>query len=107
MYKRQIEGKAEELDAVICVYPPTVRQDLEAEVDFVEEVARIYGYDNLPMEIPKSNTMPKVTESWKLRKMARNTLTAIGMNEIQTISFGSPSDLDKVNIDAVSYTHLE
>lgn len=94
-----IEGKAEDKDAVICVYPPTVRQDLELEVDFVEEVARIYGYDNLPMEIPKSNTMPKVTENWKLRQMARNTLTAIGMNEIQTISFGSPSDLDKVKID--------
>lgn len=94
-----IEGNAEDMDAVLCVYPPTVRQDLEAEVDFVEEVARIYGYDKLPMEIPKSNTMPKITESWKLRKMARNTLTAIGMNEIQTISFGSPADLDKVNID--------
>ncbi len=92
------DGKPGDLDAVMTVYPPTVRQDLSKEVDFVEEVARIYGYDKLPMELPKSNSIPEMTQSWILRKKAKDVLTAIGMNEIQTISFASPGDLDKVNI---------
>lgn len=93
-----VEGNLNDNDAVMRVYPPTVRQDLSMEVDFVEEVARIYGYDKLPMELPKSNSIPEMTQSWILRKKAGEVLTAIGMNEIQTISFASPSDLDKVNI---------
>lgn len=92
------EGEPKDLDGVMTVYPPTVRQDLSKEVDFVEEVARIYGYDKLPMQLPKSNSIPEMTQNWILRKKAREVLTALGMNEIQTISFASPSDLDKVNI---------
>ncbi|XVG95505.1 phenylalanine--tRNA ligase subunit beta [Eubacteriales bacterium KG127] len=88
-----------EKTAVLTVYPPTVRQDLLKEVDFVEEVARIYGYDNLPMELPKSNSIPSVSKSWMLRSKARKVLNSIGLNEIQTISFASPSDLDKIMID--------
>ena len=42
--------------AVLKVTPPTVRQDLLAEVDFIEEVARIYGYDLLPVTIPKGSS---------------------------------------------------
>lgn len=83
----------------MIVTPPTIRQDLLKEVDFVEEIARIYGYDRLPMTVPKGNQMSSQSQSWQLRNIARDTLCAMGANEIQTFSFVSPTQVDKVNID--------
>ena len=39
----------------MTVTPPTIRQDLVAEEDYIEEIARIYGYDKLPVTLPKGN----------------------------------------------------
>lgn len=88
---------------VMTVTPPTVRQDLLEEVDFVEEVARLFGYDNLPMTLPKSNQIATTTHSWKLRNLVRDTLCAMGANEVQTFSFVSPSLLDKARIPEDSW----
>ncbi len=41
---------------IMKVTPPTVRQDLQEEIDFVEEIARIYGYDRMPVTLPKGNS---------------------------------------------------
>lgn len=84
---------------VMIVLPPTVRQDLLKEVDFVEEIARIYGYDNLPMTIPASRSITSQTENRKLRKLAADVLCSMGANEITTFSFVSPSQVDKIRID--------
>lgn len=83
---------------VMVVTPPTVRQDLNKEVDFVEEIARIYGYDKLNMTLPKGNEIATQSLSWTLRNIARDTMCAFNANEIQTFSFVSPSQLDKVRI---------
>jgi len=82
----------------IRVTPPTVRQDLNEEIDYVEEIARMYGYDRLPVTLPKGNVAAGKPNRRELRDMARDTLAALGMNEIQTYSFGNPKGLDSVNI---------
>ena len=46
-----VEGEGDEM----YVTPPTVRQDIEIEEDIIEEVARLYGYDKLPVTIPKGS----------------------------------------------------
>ena len=89
-----VEGSGDEL----VVTPPTVRQDLLEEVDYVEEVARMYGYDNLPNTLPELTTMVKNSESWELRKLVRNTLCGMGANEIQTFSFINDKIFDQVGI---------
>ena len=90
----KVEGEGDEL----VVTPPTVRQDLLEEVDFVEEVARMYGYDNLPMTLPNANTKAENSKSYDLRTYTRDLLCGMGANEIQTFSFINNKILDAVGI---------
>lgn len=89
-----------ELDSngIINVTPPTIRQDLYREEDFAEEVARIYGYDNLPSTLSKGHNLSRVPYKRELRDIARNSLTGLGYNEIQTYSFVSPKGMDNLSI---------
>lgn len=95
---QSLEMKTMRTVSHIIVTPPTVRQDLETEVDMVEEVARIYGYDRLPVTLPKGNSEAKMTEKQSLRQTAKEALLAMGMNEIQTYSFVSPKGVDNIRM---------
>ena len=83
---------------VLTVTPPTVRQDLEKEIDYVEEVARIYGYDKLPVTVPKGNSASEKSETRQLIDLAKDALCALGANEIQTYSFVSPKSVDMIRL---------
>lgn len=85
------------------VTAPTVRQDIEIEEDIVEEVARLYGYDNLPVTIPKGNNEASQSYERDIKDLARDTMCAMGANEIQTYSFVSPKSVDNVRIDEDSW----
>ena len=82
----------------MTVTPPTVRQDLLEEEDYIEEVARIFGYDKLPSTLPKGNNEAGKSRERALRDMARDGLCSMGFNEIQTYSFVSPKGVDNVRI---------
>ena len=88
---------------IMTVTPPTVRQDLLEEEDYVEEVARIFGYDNLPVTLPKGNNESGKSIERALRDMAREALCSMGLNEIQTYSFVSPKGVDNVRIGEDSW----
>lgn len=85
------------------VTPPSVRLDLQEEIDFIEEIARIYGYDKLPMTLPKGNEEAGKSRERALKDLARDIMTALGANEIQTYSFVSPKGVDNVRIDEDSW----
>lgn len=87
----------------LSITPPTVRQDLLEEIDFVEEVARIYGYDKLPITLPKGNSEARKSRERNLKDMARNALVGMGANEIQTYSFVSPKGVENLGIDPDSW----
>lgn len=95
----EVKGEGDNL----VVTPPSVRQDLLEEVDYVEEVARIYGYDNLPTTLPALTTKVENSKSWEMRKLARDILSGMGANEIQTFSFISEKDFDALRIDEDSW----
>ena len=80
------------------VTPPSVRQDIEIEEDIVEEVGRIYGFDKLPVTIPKGNVESGKPYNWMMRDLARNMMNGMGATEIQTYSFVSPSGVDNCRI---------
>jgi len=112
-----IDLSAEEMEAIfrnlemqvfrngnaLNVAPPTVRQDLEEEIDFIEEIARMYGYDKMPVTIPRGNTEAKKSYEQMLKDIARDTMCAVGANEIQTYSFVSPRGVDNIRIDKDSW----
>jgi phenylalanyl-tRNA synthetase beta chain len=96
---RKLEMKTETAgEGVIRVIPPSVRMDLEKEIDFVEEVARIYGYDRLPSTLPKGNCESKKTKLQMLRDLTKDSLVGMGYSEIQTYSFMSPKGMDNIRI---------
>ena len=79
------------------VIVPTWRQDLERMADLAEEVARFYGYDKIPVTLPKSSaTAGGVTEKLRFEKIARAAAEGYGFSEGMTYSFESPKVYDKL-----------
>jgi phenylalanyl-tRNA synthetase beta chain len=70
----------------VHVIPPSWRSDLEREIDLIEEVARIHGYDHIPEDraIPLSSTPRGLRE--RVESAAREILTGAGFNETLTFS---------------------
>lgn len=101
-YLEGLEMKVEGQGDQLIVTAPTVRQDIEIEEDIVEEVARIYGYDRLPVTIPLGNNESAQSRHRDMRDLVRETLCALGANEIQTYSFVSPKSVDSIRLSAES-----
>jgi phenylalanyl-tRNA synthetase beta chain len=70
------------------VTPPSWRQDVSAEVDLVEEVARLRGYDSFPTEIRpfRAGSVPD-DPAWITTKRVRETLVGAGMLELRPMPF--------------------
>jgi len=77
----------------ICTIP-TFRADLTREIDLVEEVARIHGYNRIPVHYPKLslNEIPPVGP--KPEENLRQTLVAWGFDEVMNYAFTSPQLLE-------------
>jgi phenylalanyl-tRNA synthetase beta chain len=86
----------------IAVTPPHVRVDLKEEIDFVEEIARLYGYDELGSTLHRDDAEATASESWRLRALVRTALAGLGYSEIQTYSFVSPKGADRVMLSGAS-----
>ncbi len=83
------------------IYVPSYRDDVEGEHDIAEEIARIYGYN----EIETTNVVAELTQGERTPHQqydvkVRDTLCALGMYEINTFSFISPKYYDKICMPA-------
>ena len=65
---------------------PFFRQDIFVEVDLIEEVARIYGYENIPVSLPKVCPQIDTTTTRRILGSVRDMLLAQGLNEAITYS---------------------
>lgn len=76
---------------------PTWRQDVLRLADLAEEVARFYGYDNIPTTLPSGEaTQGGVSYETSIRNMARTVVEQFGFSEAMTYSFESPKVFDKL-----------
>lgn len=89
----QMESKWNGKDAFL-VDVPTYRTDIQAEIDLIEEVARIYGFDNIPHSAPKyhASALPH-SPIYLFENSIRKKLTAEGLQELLTCDLIGPSDL--------------
>ncbi|HVW23354.1 MAG TPA: phenylalanine--tRNA ligase subunit beta [Candidatus Saccharimonadales bacterium] len=88
-----VETKGEDL----TVTAPFWRTDIELPEDIVEEVGRLYGYDHLPLNLPRRDIKPAAQdELLALKQQIREKLVKSGANEVLTYSFMHGDLFDKV-----------
>lgn len=96
---RRLGMGIEDEDGKTFVIVPTFRADITQQADIAEEIARIYGYDNLPSTLPGSiATCGVLSKRQKLEDEIKKTLSDLGFSEIYTYSFISPSAFDKLKV---------
>lgn len=76
---------------------PSWRQDVHVMADLAEEVARFYGYDNIPMTMPSGQgTAGKLSFEKRVEAEVRAVVQANGFSQAMTYSFESPKVFDKL-----------
>ncbi len=84
---------------VLQVTVPTFRMDLEREIDLIEEVARIHGLNRLPSTVPgREQGRGGLTAVQQALRRLEDVLTACGLNQVITYSFGDPAWADKLRL---------
>ena len=82
---------------------PTFRQDLNCMADLAEEVARFYGYDKIPVSLPKGEaTVGKLPYNQRIEAICRDILEGNGFSGGMCYSFESPKVFDKLLLPADS-----
>lgn len=77
---------------------PSFRSDVEHKADIAEEIARFYGYNNIPTTIAKGSPEGGYNEYQKFERIVNQNMLAQGMYEIMTYSFVSPKQYDKIRL---------
>lgn len=78
------------------IYAPPFRNDIEHKADISEEIARFYGYQNIPNRQLRGVANATYTDKQKFTKSVENTMLACGYSEIATYSFISPKSYNKI-----------
>jgi phenylalanyl-tRNA synthetase beta chain len=90
--------KQEKKGESFLVVAPLERLDIENKGDLIEEVARIYGYNNIPLVLPTSLIIPpEVNENYFYCDIIRNILIGTGFSEVYNYSFANKGDVEVAN----------
>jgi phenylalanyl-tRNA synthetase beta chain len=89
----------EEGQDFLAVIPPSFRGDLEREIDLIEEVARLNGYEKIPLTLPKGPPSSEGrSKEFIVERKAIDTLLYHGYHEAITYSFTSPASWDRIGL---------
>ena len=97
----EIKGHSEDGLNIIA---PNYRHDVYREIDVIEEILRVYGFNNINVESKISMSIPEIGKNNinKTESLISNNLVGIGFNEIINNSICSPSVNEKFSSQAVS-----
>ena len=77
---------------------PSYRSDVEHKADVAEEIARIYGYNNIPTTTAKGSPQGGYSEYQSFERKVNQNMISQGLYEIMTYSFVSPKQYDKIRL---------
>jgi phenylalanyl-tRNA synthetase beta chain len=87
---------------------PTWRPDCSREVDLIEEVARIYGYENIPRSLPQRRMAAAGLSRYQRgRRRVADVLTGAGLDEAWTSTFLSAAELERAGYDPAAAIEVE
>ena len=88
-------------DDVLFVTPPSCRVDIVREIDLIEEVARLFGYDRVPATLPLVSVISEGAgePKRKAEEAIRRIMNGAGYSEVINYSFVNPSSVDEMLLD--------
>jgi len=83
----------------IVVIPPSFRQDIQRDVDIVEEIARLYGYNRIPSTLPAVRIQHDGEDTKRnFIKTIKESMRRAGYSEVVNYSFLNPQVFDKLRL---------
>ena len=104
---KRLKFEVEAKKGLLIIDVPTRRQDITIEEDIIEEIARLYGYDEIPMTIPEGKAhIGGLTPYQEKRRVVRNFLEGAGLYQAVTYSLTSEELAQKYALKAEETTKL-
>ena len=86
-------------NGTIVASPPPFRRDLKADIDLIEEVARVHGFKNIPVTLPKMDVSENAgKQRFDVEQNIRSLLADSGFFEVITYSFVAPKNIEALNV---------
>ncbi len=82
----------------LTVTPPSWRPDLRDPYDYVEEVGRLYGYEEIPPVVPRAPVGRGLTRGQRIRRAVTAAAVAAGFVEVLSLPFIADSELDRLGL---------
>lgn len=106
-YLNRLEIQSVVKNNKLFVKPSVLRRDLKIAADVAEEVARIYGYDNIPTTLPKGViSPPKTNVSLYWEQNSKILLKGLGFSEVNLPSLIGKEILDLIKEETSKYLKL-
>ncbi|NJK47210.1 phenylalanine--tRNA ligase subunit beta [Candidatus Gracilibacteria bacterium] len=86
----KLELVAGKSDVWTVIVPPYRYRDLEREIDLIEEVARLYGYDRFLDKLPDKTEPGKLSTEYRVQRQLREAFRAVGLTEVVQYSLVKP-----------------
>ncbi|WP_153733529.1 phenylalanine--tRNA ligase subunit beta [Sporosarcina obsidiansis] len=103
----RLQIPTEAINGQLVMNIPTRRQDLRIKEDMIEEIARLYGYDEIPKTLPVVESTPGgLTPYQAKRRIVRRFLEAAGLSQALTYSLTSPKDAQSFALETAPVTEL-
>lgn len=104
---KRLKFDVEAKKGLLIIDVPTRRQDVTIEEDIIEEIARLYGYDEIPMTIPEGKAhIGGLTPYQAKRRIVRNFLEGAGLYQAVTYSLTSEELAQKYALKTEETTKL-
>lgn len=104
LFQRLEFSVTESVQGVVEVLVPSFRVDLEREIDLIEEIARLNGFEKIPVTMPQARIFSDIPSKHQaIGKRVKDLLICQGLSEVINYSFFAPDAYDKVILSRDDY----